>query len=251
MTTMYGSTDQAPSPLVYTALQQVALELGPIAKREVRGRGFSAFNVDDVYDELRPLLAKHGVIVAPQAPSVDYTKHETQGGAIQTEARVMGRWKVFGLDGSYVDWAFEASARDSGDKAPIQAAQQALKYAFVHAFQIAAGDPDAEQPPEPAMSEDEIRERRVNYVKLEMLRHFVADGADITSVAKEDAGVLLKQAQESAGVPVILNESDADRVVKAAEKIMAPDESNGAAVPVETAAPTEPVQSDLLNGDDT
>lgn len=143
---------------IYEALNHVANGLGPILKRRIdagRGGSYQAFSVDDVYKALHPLFAEHGVIVAPQAPVVEYverdrTDRDGKTYGVTIDARVSGRWLLYGLDGTSLEVGFTAEARDTGDKATIQASQQAFKYALVQMFLVAAGDPDPETPPEPA-----------------------------------------------------------------------------------------------------
>jgi hypothetical protein len=157
---------------IYASLAAVQRDLGPILKTRVdagRGGSYQAFSVDDVYRALHPLFAEHGVILAPQAPVVEYVERDRQGGGVMIDARVTARYLLYGVDGSSIEIGFQAEARDTGDKATIQASQQALKYALVQMFLVAAGDPSAEEVPEAATPKRKTAKDYENAAKVAVL----------------------------------------------------------------------------------
>lgn len=146
-------------PHVATAIAEIAGQLEQIAKREVKAGGggtYAAFSVDDVYNAVRPLLASNGLALFPVGAHVEYVEHQSSRGTTLTTARYHGRWiLVSSIDGSEQKIGFSVESRDAGDKSTIQAAQQALKYAFVQLFQLSAGDPTPEEVPEDAHTKKE------------------------------------------------------------------------------------------------
>lgn len=208
------------------AIAAIAAELGTVDKRTI-GKGsysYKAFSVDDVFAAVRPMLAAHAVAVYPQAPIVVYAEHVKDDGKVSTTAQYNGRWLlVHGPSGDEQIIGFEASARDSGDKAPIQAGQQAFKYALVQLFQIGAGDAEAEDRPDDAL--DPLAVAAVEAENLERLRNgarqhlFELSGKD-KAVAEERWPLLLTKA----GLDGIMTEADQAKVIATATELYAADQ---------------------------
>lgn len=228
------TTDPAPpvSP-VAAAIAEIAGLLGTVVKERVdAGRtSYQAFTVDKIYEAVRPMLAERGVAVFPRPPTVDYVEHTNAEGKVSTTARYNGTWLlVHGESGDEVLIGFEASARDNGDKAPIQAGQQAFKYAIVQMLQLGAGDPEAENPPEDVNDPETLEAiaaeegRRLSNAARAHLYPMMA-GEKVTEaeqVAEAEAAWPL--VLEAAGVTDIATEADRDKVIAAATRLYGPDE---------------------------
>jgi len=150
--------------LVYDRLQAVAIRLPAIERRQVQS--FKAFNVDDIYAAIRPLLAEYDLVLVPSLISVEYGTGTFKGGTEYVDARiVMGYTFHCSTDGSKVEASFAAEGRDTQDKATNKAAQQALKYCLIQMFQINTGE-DAEENPEPApaMNPQAFHNQAVNHL---------------------------------------------------------------------------------------
>lgn len=207
---------------IYQALGAIQRDLGPVLKTRIdagRNRSYQAFSVDDVYRALHPLFAEHGVILAPQVPDVEYVERDrindsgvTYGVAI--DARVTGRYILYAEDGTSIEIGFRTEARDTGDKATIQASQQALKYALIQMFLIAAGDPSAEPPPEPAGKP--TAEQWLNKAKTYV---YGLAGKD-----KDEAEQAWPLVLEKAKLEGVVSEKDYDKVVFAADRLLTTDD---------------------------
>lgn len=132
-------------PSVYGAWAEVAGEMETISRRKVQT--FEAFNVDDVYNAVRPLLVKHNLTVAPHVDSVEYEEGAYQSGTPYTHARILVTYTVWHADGSSMVLRGAAEGIDTQDKATNKAMQQALKYVLIQALQIATAEPDPESDP--------------------------------------------------------------------------------------------------------
>ena len=216
-------TDAKPKNGLAAAIADIAAELGTVVKERIdagRGGSYNAFTVDKVYEAVRPMMAARGIAVYPQRPSVTYVEHVRDGGGVLTTAQYSGSWLlVHALSGDEQLIGFQADARDTGDKAPIQAAQQAFKYALVQLFQIGAGDPEAENSPERAVGDGVVEDQLTNMAKEYVygLQDPELDDDDRKAAAK----AAWPDIMEKAGVSVIRGIIDRDKVTAAADVLYA------------------------------
>ncbi len=224
-----------PASPVAAAIAEIAGELGTVVKERVdagRGGSYAAFTIDKIYEAVRPMLAARGVAVFPRPPHVEYTEHVTSSGGVQTTARYNGSWMlVHAESGDEVLIGFEASARDNGDKAPIQAGQQAFKYAIVQMLQLGAGDPEAERQPEDILDPQAVADQEADdRMRLENAARLVVydlmAGEKVTEKKQgEEAGAAWPLVLEAAAVLEIATEADRDTVIAAALRLYGPDEA--------------------------
>lgn len=126
---------------VYKAINAVQAELATIgivkAKRNSQGAGYNFRGIDDVYNAIAPLLAKHGLCILPRVLARECIERTSkQGGAlfyITVEAEFDF---VSAEDGTKHTVKTFGEAMDSGDKATNKAMSAAYKYACFQAFSI-------------------------------------------------------------------------------------------------------------------
>ncbi len=236
MTDDTETTEPTPplSP-VAAAVAEIAGLLGTVEKEEVsagRGGTYQAFTVDKIYAAVRPMLATRGIAVFPRPPTVVYVEHVSTDGKVSTTARYNGSWMlVHGESGDEVLIGFEASARDNGDKAPIQAGQQAFKYAIVQMLQLGAGDPEAETQPEDALDPEAVAaqeaedQRRLENAARAHLFPLMAGEKVTEAQQKVEAEAAWPLVLEAAGVTEIATEADRDKVIAATTRLYGPDEA--------------------------
>ena len=133
---------------IYTAMAAIAAEIGAIGKdkRCTQGANFAYRGIDDVYNALNPIMAKHGVFVLPIAGERMTETRQTQKGATIEVVVMRMTYKFCHADGSSVEAVTVGQAMDSGDKATNKAMAIAHKYAILQAFCIPTEDmedPDA------------------------------------------------------------------------------------------------------------
>lgn len=137
-------------PHVYTAIADVMGELakeGISKNRKNQQQNYQFRGIDDVYNALSPLLAKHKLTVLPRVLSREVTERETQKGGVLFYVVVRAEFDfISAVDGSkHTVGPMYGEAMDSGDKATNKAMSAAYKYAAMQAFCIPTeGDNDAD-----------------------------------------------------------------------------------------------------------
>lgn len=149
---------------VYKAISAVAREMaeqGISKDRENRQQGFNFRGIDQVYNALAPMLAKHGLVILPRITERTVTERTTQKGGVLFYVVVKAEFDFVATeDGSKHTVTTYGEAMDSGDKATNKAMSIAYKYAAFQAFCIpteqTAIDADAEVHNVAARSPDDI-----------------------------------------------------------------------------------------------
>jgi len=149
---------------VYKAISAVAKEMaeqGISKDRENRQQGFSFRGIDQVYNALAPMLAKHGLVILPRITERTVTERTTKSGGVLFYVVVKAEFDFVATeDGSKHTVITYGEAMDSGDKATNKAMSIAYKYAAFQAFCIpteqTAIDADAEVHHVAARSPDDI-----------------------------------------------------------------------------------------------
>lgn len=134
---------------VYKAIICVAAELakeGIGKNRKNDQQGYKFRGIDDVYNELAPLLSKHALCILPRILSRDCVERTTAKGGAIFYVTVEAEFDfVSADDGSVHTVKTFGEAMDSADKATNKAMSAAYKYAAFQAFCIPTeGDNDAD-----------------------------------------------------------------------------------------------------------
>ncbi len=151
---------------VYQAINAVQRELaaeGISKSRNNQQQGYKFRGIDDVYNALSPLLAKHGLCILPRCTERVCVERTNAKGTALFYVTVRAEFDfVSSEDGSKHIVTTYGEAMDSGDKATNKAMSAAYKYAAMQAFSIPTeGDNDADatahevtaqQPQRPAQS---------------------------------------------------------------------------------------------------
>jgi len=163
---------------VYKAISAVAKEMaeqGISKDRENRQQGFNFRGIDQVYNALAPMLAKHGLVILPRITERTVTERATKNGGVLFYVVVKAEFDFVATeDGSKHTVTTYGEAMDSGDKATNKAMSIAYKYAAFQAFCIpteqTAIDADAEVHHVAARAPDDI------------LADFTAQAAECASI---------------------------------------------------------------------
>lgn len=158
---------------VYKAIAAVMADLskeGISKDRKNQQQGYTFRGIDDMYNALSPLLAKHGLCILPRVLSRETTEKQTKnGGALFYTVVDVEFDFVAAEDGSKHIVRTFGEAMDSGDKSTNKAMSAAYKYAVMQAFAIptegdndadattheVAAKPAAKQPAKPAQKPEE------------------------------------------------------------------------------------------------
>ena len=144
---------------IFQALAAVNREIDAIGKNSRnQQQGFNFRGIDDAYNALHGLLAKHGIVTLPRVIDREYSERTTKNGGALFVTKLMVEYTFAAEDGSsIVVGPVLGEAMDSGDKGANKALAIAHKYVLFQAFTIPTlfSDPDEEThevapPPVPA-----------------------------------------------------------------------------------------------------
>ena len=134
---------------IYLAINKVQSDLakeGITKDRRNQAQGYSFRGIDDCYNTIAPLLAKHGLCILPRVLDRQVREVTNQKGTVLFYTSVHVEYDfVCAADGSKHTISMYGEAMDSGDKSTNKAMSAAYKYAVMQAFSIPTeGDNDAE-----------------------------------------------------------------------------------------------------------
>lgn len=136
------------------------MEIGAITKDRInQQQGFKFRGIDDVYNELHDILARHRIFTIPEVLEDRTEERTTRNGSALIYRILTIKYTFFADDGSNVSCIVIGEGMDSGDKASNKAMSIAHKYALFQTFLIPTEeekDPDAEAHevlPKPAQKE--------------------------------------------------------------------------------------------------
>ena len=135
---------------VYEAINRVQADLAQtgISKERMntQGAGYKFRGIDDIYNALAPLIAKHGLCILPRVLHRECVERQSKSGNALFYITVDAEFDfVSAEDGSKHTVKTFGEAMDSGDKATNKAMSAAYKYAAFQAFCIPTeGDNDAD-----------------------------------------------------------------------------------------------------------
>ena len=126
---------------IYKAINAVQTELSTIGitkdRTNSQGSGYKFRGIDDVYNAIAPLLAKHGLCILPRVLTRECVERSSKAGAALFYVTVEVEFDfVAAEDGSKHTVKTFGEAMDSGDKATNKAMSAAYKYAAFQAFSI-------------------------------------------------------------------------------------------------------------------
>lgn len=134
---------------VYKAINAIQAELakeGISKARKNEQQGYKFRGIDDVYNTLSPIMAKHGLCILPRVVSRECVERVNKKDTALFYVTVGMEFDfVASEDGSKHTVVTYGEAMDSGDKATNKAMSAAYKYACMQAFSIPTeGDNDAD-----------------------------------------------------------------------------------------------------------
>ena len=182
---------------VYECIAAVSEEIAQtgIAKTHSnQAQGYKFRGIDDVYNALAPLIAKHKLVILPRMMTRSQTEKQTAKGGTLFAVVVEAEFDfVSATDSTTHTVKMFGEAMDSGDKATNKAMSAAFKYACFQTFCIPTeGDNDADAAsPEPQYAGMAAPVRKV-------VRDIEAAGFPVEAVTVED-GTTTKVYPSSAG----------------------------------------------------
>jgi hypothetical protein len=103
-------------------------------------QNFKYSGIDDVMNELHPILAKCGIFIVPTVLEEQRAEGKTSKGGVIYFTRLKIKFTFYAKDGSFFESVVIGEAMDSGDKASNKALSIGLKYALLQVFCIPTED---------------------------------------------------------------------------------------------------------------
>lgn len=133
---------------IHGKMASILKDMDAIGKNaENKQQGFKYRGIDDVYNAINPVLAKHGVYMTAEIVGKTREERASKSGGVLAFTSLHMRYHFRADDGSSVATEAEGEGMDSGDKSSNKAMAIAHKYALLQAFCIPTKDlvdPDAE-----------------------------------------------------------------------------------------------------------
>ncbi|GAM06358.1 ERF family protein [Novosphingobium sp. MBES04] len=141
--------EAAAVPAVYGKIAAVQADIAREGISKERQNSFDRYNfrgIDDVYNALSPILAKHGLNILPRIIERDCQERQSKKGDAMFYVTVTAEFDLIAAeDGSKHTIRTYGEAMDRADKATNKAMSAAYKYAAFMAFAIPTdGDNDAD-----------------------------------------------------------------------------------------------------------
>lgn len=106
--------------------------------------GYAYRGIEQITSVLQPLLAKHGVFIAPSARLLWVNASPGMKTDNWTDTALEVHWTICGADGSTIEAQTIGIGRDNADKGANKAMSQAFKYLLLDLFCIADTKDDAD-----------------------------------------------------------------------------------------------------------
>ena len=119
------------------AVQQALVKTGIGKDQQNLQQGYKFRGIDDVFNEVGPLLAEHQLLILPRMTSWQCQEHNNAKGNKVFHVKIDAEWDFISVeDGSLYTVKNFGEAMDSSDKATNKAMSAAYKYAVIQAFAI-------------------------------------------------------------------------------------------------------------------
>lgn len=146
------TTDSATGD-IHKRIIAIMRDLPAITKdRKNVQQGYQFRGIDDVYNLVHPIMAKHGVFMTCEVLSDTSSERAAKSGGVLITRSARLRYRFIAEDGSSISTEVIGEGMDSGDKAANKALSVGQKYAVLQMFMIPTDDlkdPEADNP-EPA-----------------------------------------------------------------------------------------------------
>jgi hypothetical protein len=133
---------------IFEAMAGIMADVEAIKKdQQNKSQGFKFRGIDDVYNAVHPLLAKHKVFTIPTLLDERTEERQTRSGSNLIYRFLKMKYTFYTTDGSFIEAIVPGEGMDSGDKAANKGMAVAHKYALLQSLCIPTEDmidPDSE-----------------------------------------------------------------------------------------------------------
>jgi hypothetical protein len=138
---------------IYARIPAIMRDIPAVPKdRSNTSQGYKFRGIDEVYNLIHPILAKHGVFMTAEIIEEKSCERPSKSGGVLITRSFWTRYRFTAEDGSFITTDVMGEGMDSGDKAANKAMSVGQKYAILQTFLVPTDDPkDPEvDSPEPA-----------------------------------------------------------------------------------------------------
>lgn len=122
---------------IFKAISAINKEIEAVSKdKKNQQQGYKFRGIDDMYNALHDLFAKHNVFITSEVLNSKREFRETKSGGNVVYTVSTCKFNFYTSDGSFVSSTLDGEAMDSGDKSTNKAMSAALKYALMQMFLI-------------------------------------------------------------------------------------------------------------------
>lgn len=123
--------------LIFENLIAIMNDVDAISKNKKNTQqNYNFRGIDDMYNALHPLFAKHGVFITSEVINGIREERQTKNGGALIYSVIDVKFTFYAKDGTSVSSTIKGEGMDSGDKATNKAISTALKYALMQMFMI-------------------------------------------------------------------------------------------------------------------
>lgn len=181
---------------IYAAMAAIMKETDAIGKdQRNQQQGFQYRGIDDVYNAMHHVLAKHGVFMTPEVLDKSREERTNAKGTVLAFTIMRMKYTFYAEDGSSVSCTVEGEGMDSGDKSSNKAMAVAHKYAMLQTFCIPTAeqkDPDAElHEVRPHTNSDDAKNGKAIAAKINNAKY----PADVAKTIAEHSAIIAAMPQ--------------------------------------------------------
>jgi len=191
-------------PTVHEAFSKVMAEVQGIGKNDRNAQqGFNFRGIDATMNTVGPALRKYGVVIVPEALSIESERYTTAKGGQMRNATVHMKYTVFGPAGDSFTGSTYGEAADAGDKAVSKAQSVAYRTFLLQGLTVPTQerDPDAdthERAPSPA---DDARASLLETLRFKK----IAPAEAVELFAEKNPGDTLQATENVAAIQKLID----------------------------------------------
>lgn len=130
------------APLIFGKMAAMMKDVEKIKKdRDNPAQHYKFRGIDDVYNSLHDIFAKHGVFTVPVVIDAKHEERKSKSGGVLIYRIYTIKYVFYAEDGSNIEAVVMGEGMDSGDKAGNKALSVAHKYALLQMLMIPTDDP--------------------------------------------------------------------------------------------------------------
>lgn len=157
------------TPMIYGVVPKIIGSVGVVGKNKTNNApnsgNYKYRSAEDLYNALMPALADHKAFFVPKVISVTEERYENSKGTSMLRKTMKINYRLYAVDGSFVESDVEAEAFDSSDKCTAKCMTAAFKMFASQVFCVAFESVDTEEDHEEvAPQKPEIDDSRVEKV---------------------------------------------------------------------------------------